>query len=189
MDAALKKNAGYVVAPCCFGMGGGRGRGRAWRWQERAGGRREEGAGGRRKEEGGGFGHGRCFVKKCGIRGGPCYFGMRGREEGGERREEEGGKRKEEGGRREEGCGVRGSFEGRGFGGMGNEHRTHVLGGMTNNKKITYPRSELFSETLNLDDYMHLTSCADLNTHKKNDFDSEFYFIGKKCMGFIDMDR
>lgn len=36
---------------------------------------------------------------------------------------------------------------------------------------------------------MHLISCADLNTHAKNDFESELYDIGKKCMAYIDFDR
>lgn len=64
------------------------------------------------------------------------------------------------------------------------------LGGMTNNQKINYPRSKLFNQAaISLDDYMYLTSCADLNTHKKDDFTSEFYDIGKKCMGYIDLDR
>lgn len=61
---------------------------------------------------------------------------------------------------------------------------------MTNNKKVNYPRSQLYQKaSISLDDYMHLTSCADLNTHKKDDFHSEFYDIGKKCMGLIDTDR
>jgi hypothetical protein len=61
---------------------------------------------------------------------------------------------------------------------------------MSNSSVIQYPRSELFQRSnITHGDYMHLTSCADLNTHIKNDFESNNYTIGKKCMGYIDLDR
>eukprot|EP01126_Amoeba_proteus_P044485 TRINITY_DN4944_c0_g2_i14.p2 TRINITY_DN4944_c0_g2~~TRINITY_DN4944_c0_g2_i14.p2 ORF type:complete len:222 (-),score=47.13 TRINITY_DN4944_c0_g2_i14:131-796(-) len=64
------------------------------------------------------------------------------------------------------------------------------FGGMTNNQKISFPRSNFFLENgISLDDYMYLTSCADVNTCEKNNFSSENYVVGKKCMGFIDLDR